>query len=445
MSWSRFGVIAVLTSLLACGGATQSSWTEPPDEFWKSRKPVCPDGGQAVEERKDDTRIQVCKKNSVEHGPKVVWAESGQRLAQGLMRDGEMHGRWRQWRPDGKLSAIVEFKDGELDGASVHHSVDGARLDETYRRGKLHGQRTLKGPKGTLLEFEQYENGALHGEKRTYYENGKLHSVFHYQRGVPDGVAIRYAKNGGELGRFTMKAGSGVWREWYDNGKQAVETHVKGGVFQGEHKTFHENGNVYVEGRFDKGKEVGTWTLWNDAGVIESSTEYVAGVPKKVASYANGTVTRVDTYHDNGHRQSSTGYVAGKPDGMAVVWRSDGTRLEQGLYAGGKKQGDWYRFREDGTVERIEAFKKGKHRKTRKGGAAPEIPMEVLTVGVDICDQFLERFLGCEKMPRENRLALPDAWEQLAERKHAASRRDVEAACRAAAPSWQKQLQSLGC
>ena len=179
--------------------------------------------------------------------------------------------------------------------------------------------------------------------------------------------------------------------------------------------------------------------------MLLSATEYALGLPLRVVTYTDGSLTRLDSYYGNGRRKSSLGYKAGKSDGPAVSWRDDGTRTEQGEHKGGKKTGMWYQFAEDGTVSRVEKYAPGQRMKTgnKRATKTPEIPTAVLEVGVGICDHYLRRFLSCEGLPQEGRAALPDAWEQLAQRKHAAARQEVESTCRAAASQWDGQLSSL--
>ncbi len=98
-------------------------------------------------------------------------------------------------------------------------------------------------------------------------------------------------------------------------------------VSDGPHKEFFSNGELYVEGEFDKGKAVGKW----------------------VYHHPNGTVAKEVTYED------------GRPDGEVKLFNEEGKLVARREYVEGQRNGVWETYSEDGEQKlREETYKDGK-------------------------------------------------------------------------------------
>src|SRR5690349_12117852 len=74
-----------------------------------------------------------------------VYNFKGTITAQGTLLNGKREGIWRAYaNGNGQLSQISEYRQGEVEGASVLFNTNGmVAADETYRNNKLNGTRTL--------------------------------------------------------------------------------------------------------------------------------------------------------------------------------------------------------------------------------------------------------------------------------------------------------------
>jgi len=78
-------------------------------------------------------------------------------------------------------------------------------------------------------------------------------------------VNARFYKPDGALGA-EIKDGTGVRRDWYDNGQVASVTHYSGGHKDGEFLGHDEQGTIRVRGTHAAGRKHGTWTRYDEAG-----------------------------------------------------------------------------------------------------------------------------------------------------------------------------------
>ncbi|GAG53030.1 unnamed protein product, partial [marine sediment metagenome] len=78
-------------------------------------------------------------------------------------------------------------------------------------------------------------------------------------------VSAKFYKPDGALGA-EIKDGTGVKRDWYDNGQVASVTNYSGGRKDGEFLVHDEQGRTRVRGTHVAGRKQGAWTRYDEAG-----------------------------------------------------------------------------------------------------------------------------------------------------------------------------------
>ena len=142
---------------------------------------------------------------------------------------------------------IIEANDSSLGryDSGLERSPDG--LQFTKPSGET-GQKESVGftGDGTLAYKGRLKNEKADGEWTTFYPDGRLR-----WRGMKE--------NGINNGPFTM---------WYPDGKVKMRGQYKEGGKDGKSTIFHMNGAKWREQWHEKGKAVGTWKTWNEAGEL---------------------------------------------------------------------------------------------------------------------------------------------------------------------------------
>ena len=100
---------------------------------------------------------------------------------------------------------------------------------------------------GQLREETSFLGHHLHGACRTWHPNGRLASEQFYQHGRPHGLCQQWNQRGKLLGSYQMKDGTGIQREWFENGRLQMETSTVAGKFTGRIRLWLPDGTLVAE------------------------------------------------------------------------------------------------------------------------------------------------------------------------------------------------------
>ena len=90
-------------------------------------------------------------------------------------------------------------------------------------------------------------NGRRHGVARVWHKNGKRASEEPFKNGLLDGVCRKWNEAGRRLGAYVMFQGTGLQREWHDNGKLQMEIWSICGEFSGRNRIWLRDGTLLAE------------------------------------------------------------------------------------------------------------------------------------------------------------------------------------------------------
>src|SRR6185437_4825167 len=100
---------------------------------------------------------------------------------------------------------------------------------------------------GILREETSLLGRQLHGPRRTWHPNGRLASVAFYEHGRLHGLCRQWNQRGKLLGSFRMEHGTGIQREWFQNGQLQLETSTVAGKFTGRTRVWLQDGTLVAE------------------------------------------------------------------------------------------------------------------------------------------------------------------------------------------------------
>ena len=143
----------------------------------ETRHPRCPQGTT----RLATEIVALCQRRvdgqSVLHGPAVRWHETSGALREiGRYNEGEKHGRWRSWHPNGTLATDGTFVRGKRVGPHADWNPDGSpRWLRTYdAQGELHGVEKWWHVTGEPLGVAEYVHGQHVGTWKQWRADGML-------------------------------------------------------------------------------------------------------------------------------------------------------------------------------------------------------------------------------------------------------------------------------
>jgi uncharacterized protein len=327
-------------------------------------------------------------------GVEKQWYDSGGLYSEIAMKGGVRHGPAKLYERDGSLIESARYVSGVLDGPRAVGTRGTLRIEETFargvrtgtrkiwqggpllaeegydRRGRLHGPYTLWRSLKVARVKGQYTNGKRSGDwvwkdrdnkkeregsyvdgKRTgwWFEwaSDKLLFSGSYSAGRPDGELTYYDYRGDELGKFTMRDGSGTMTTFHGNKKPATRQRMVKGLEDGPYQELTPRGKILVEGSYRGGVKHGAWKEWT-----------ADGVPVLEQSWKRGKLDGVVKKYLGGELAVQSTYADGKAEGAYVELRR-GKPAVTGQFAADRRTGTWTHHAEDGAVVLIATYKDG--------------------------------------------------------------------------------------
>jgi hypothetical protein len=100
---------------------------------------------------------------------------------------------------------------------------------------------------GLLREEISFLGRKLHGPYRTWHPNGKPAFEGCYEHGRSHGTCRQWNDRGRLLGSFRMEHGTGIRRDWFENGQIKFETPMLNGLFTGRMRSWLRDGSLAFE------------------------------------------------------------------------------------------------------------------------------------------------------------------------------------------------------
>lgn len=216
----------------------------------------------------------------------------------------------------------------------------------TFNMGIKEGPAT-RYSNGKISEMMNYKDGFLDGEAKFYNEEGVLHSTSYYNAGKPEeGVFYEYDYSGSISHIKTYSGGepNGLWQYYDYRGLYQEKIYKDGELIESRD---YENGEVkakliyknerpyegtslnyniishYFDGSVIKVSEYADWTY---ATLLKEREYGQNGTFIETEFYENGNIKAVVSY------QSSNDYYDEKRHGEAMFYAQDGKKIAEGIY-----------------------------------------------------------------------------------------------------------------
>lgn len=289
-------------------------------------------------------------KDNVLHGKYEEYYENGKPASLSKYQDGQYIGTWKTFHNNGNLKFERNYtmvKEGQrfvsvLDGKYQELDVNGNRIKEgVYREGKQDGiWKTYRND--VLVDWTTYKMGKRHGEYKRFFETGNPSESGKYYElleidslkfvNIEDGPKRVYYPNGTlertELYKLGKKEGEFI--RYYADGKVMNRQSFANGELAGLMETFDDKGNptqrvhyklVEVDGVL-KGVKNGEEKAWKN-NVMTMQTQFVDGLEngKRISYFPDGKVSVINHF------------VSGKLNGQTIEYYPNGKIKSERTYA----------------------------------------------------------------------------------------------------------------
>jgi antitoxin component YwqK of YwqJK toxin-antitoxin module len=178
------------------------------------------------------------------------------------------------------FSGTIRSQAFEMAGRDTINKVDAT--------GRKQGKWILKGrhkPGSCYAADQKAEEGSYIDNRKTgiwidYYCNGKMRNKLTFVNGRPDGYAQMFHENGkiSEEGNWKNNRWIGRYKLYYANGEVQHEfVFNQSGRREGRQVYYHENGQLAIEGNFADGKESGVIKEYYENGDLKAEKNFADG------------------------------------------------------------------------------------------------------------------------------------------------------------------------
>ncbi|MFM7023862.1 MAG: toxin-antitoxin system YwqK family antitoxin [Flavobacteriales bacterium] len=307
---------------------------------------------------------------------KYYSAENGKLTSQlNYFNDGKQAAAYMYY-PTGKVMASGKYYEHKKDSLWTYYNQDGVLLSqETYYRGIKEGEWKVYSDNGKLSSTETWKNDVKEGPVTEYSYEGVLIKKGNFVNNKPDGLFMTYYPNTvtASIGRYKNGVKDGEWlyrsfqgeeenKEIYENGQIVYTTQPRIAywdtsntiirskeVYNLDRTTnyicFYPAGRIQREGHFYKNAKHGEWKYFSEKGELDS-----------IIIFNEGNREGISQTYSGGKLSKKMEYLHGVLNGVYEEYYPDGSKMVQGTYNKGKKQGTWKYFNQQGAVLREEKY-----------------------------------------------------------------------------------------
>ncbi len=321
---------------------------------------------------------------------KKFYYPSGQLSSEGFMVNEKPDGFWKSYYPNGIIKSEGKRSNYLLDSTWVFYAENADTIEKiNYLNGKKSGfhiqyqsvQNKNEGKKNIILSKELYINDIREGYAYIYYSSGKIKEVNYYRQGKITGDSKEFNEYGKIITVYSYKSGilqniekinridnsgkkTGIWRDFYQDGKIKYETTFRNGQPQGIQKEYDPSGKLlsslnFIEGNIDlsfnnQDDSIEIRDLKYDNGIIKSTGAYKVNTPIGFHKWfkENGELYYGLIYNRLG-KVTSEGYLSksSKRDGFWKEYYSNQNVKAEGDYKNNKKNGHWKYYNLNKSIE----------------------------------------------------------------------------------------------
>ena len=277
-------------------------------------------------------------------GEQLTFYENGNPESRAQYKNGKPFGMTERYYSDGTLSSRSHFNEYGQNGLYESFHKNGQPEQRAMiKNGEREGERLYWSEDGSPVYQQHYLAGKLHGEERSYRYGGVLYSVKQYQHGIQVGKQLTYDEAGKVVTEqhFDDKGREVQSVSFNSAGNKTRQTDIrygeKGNISTEQH--YNEQGQLIYKNEIDNGRN------WRLLQRFDDNAELIGREER-----LNGNYTGLYLGSDWQGNQTRANYRDGEFHGDYLEQTQDGSEFNRGKYKNGKKVGKWVQQTEFSTL-----------------------------------------------------------------------------------------------
>lgn len=266
--------------------------------------------------------------NNIKHGPFIENDALGTTVLKGDYLNGESHGKWQYYYPNGNIRIELNFKNGVLHGQYKTFYENGNIKDfYNYVFGESEGRSVFyaEDDKTEIGSSEQL-NGQNHGKRIFRGPEGNIQLIRHYIHGILMGYSY-LGQDGKELPVIPLKNETGKVTSYYENGNIAREMEYLNGSLVNDYKVYYNDGQLERSHINWFNDNHGTQYIYYPSGKLKEEMLYSYGLHEGISK----------KYFENGLVKESISYRNDEKSGENIFYNQEGNELKKDIYFNGTR------------------------------------------------------------------------------------------------------------
>ncbi|MBS1638127.1 MAG: hypothetical protein JST26_19600 [Bacteroidetes bacterium] len=302
--------------------------------------------------------------------------ENGIMKSQGPFSHDKKNGDWTFYFKTGDIKEQISYDNGLETKYKDYYYNNNPKSDFAMKNGLVEGNLNVYYTNGQKQVVFEYKNNKKAGQETRYHRNGAKRYTIQNNDGKISGELVEYYDNGkiNEKATFINDKREGKGQTFYNNEKNSLyaEGEYKGNYAVGAWKTYHENGKIATEGSYNNdGLKDGVWKTYYDTGILSSEESFADGKLDATNKYYNedgslwqeflykrGKLQEFKSLKNNGEVIAAN-KVNGK-NFSVVLYYSNGRKQKEGLVTDGDLDGIWKEYNVFGAIQNETTYTKGK-------------------------------------------------------------------------------------
>lgn len=312
---------------------------------------------------------------------------NGQVASEGFMRDGQPDGYWKTYYENGQLKSYGKRTDFLLDSTWMFFSEQGdTSLVVNYRKGLKYGPRLTFSANGIIME--PFVNDVRSGEGYYMDHKGRVLQNISFKNGFEEGVSPIFDTMGVLKELVTYRKGfvmtreplnrydregrrHGYWKSFFDDWNLHTEMYYRHGMRDGFYKEYDQQGNLKRIVKYVNDVEQ---VQESDLQPLQMQYEYYPnGQVKREASFRGGRregiwrvfdeegkVINSQTYRKGSLVSEGVVETDGKRRGEYKEFYADSCLRAEGVFVDGERSGEWKFYYQNGQLQQVGRYKEGK-------------------------------------------------------------------------------------
>jgi len=201
------------------------------------------------------------------NGKNIFYYETGEKSAEGNLKNGKPEGIWKNYYKNGNLKSIGNRKNHLLDSTWKFYKNGFLKELVNYKNNKKNGVYIKYLDSNIIYSKSIFYKDTLHGKHEIFYTSGKRKFLYQNIKGNFHGKAYKFREDSTIITTYLYNHGKLIRRKKINRFNSQNQR-------EGEWQFYDKDGNLKESGRYKNGKRNGYFNIYSPDGQVNELVKY---------------------------------------------------------------------------------------------------------------------------------------------------------------------------